>query len=448
MSKRLPPLLTRGNPLRIDGMSADLSHLKGVFYCDSLTLMMKHLRSLGEDFYVTGSPSKGPRAIKGKGYEVIDPYRAWLFDEAMPIEEVYDQLIAFDSTLHDDFRNTAAKTFGKLCGKVPWIEDQIAPWAKMAYTGGLQWSRPGVYLRTTTSDMREAYYWAMHKMPLSKGWSFVYGPRAKPNLMSIVCAKVVMKGTHTLPLLPSNIGKMTASISIGNSRNVFEGYWHGPDFMMAMPHMESYQIHWCAYAQPTFIMQKRMNLDPLPKAIRKRLSLVGYGIHAQSDRRYEGTFAGSYYEACRRMGSTRLKSTHYDTADGTAIWWTSHDEERKYVRMDWAGLVTSRVRYKLINEAKRIQAAGGGVARIYVDSITATIPVLCGFGDKPGDFKNEGEGVSIVGPPGVCMIAGEIKHSGMPIDRAAAIIDSVRNGTYELNGEENWTGLTESIPTD
>lgn len=444
----IPKLIGPGSPIEIDCSNTEIKNMKGTFYARDIRTMMRHLQMLNVEFRVIGSPMKGPRGIVGNGFEIIDPYKAWLFDDSFDINEVYSSIMEFASILDDDFKNTAGKTFVKMSGKLPWIDECIQPWARAAYTGGIQWSRPGVYLNTTTSDMREAYYWAMHKMPMTKKWQIFYGKKAKPGMNSIICAKVKMNGRNTLPILPTNTGKIGAELMLHGDKTTMEGYWFGPDFMMAQQYMDSCEIHWVAHAQPTFILNKRMNLDPLPKSIRKRLSLVGYGIHAQGERRYDGVFAKNYYEACRLLKSHHLKSTLYSHDDEMSVWWRAEESKRSYVRVDWAGMVTSRVRYRLLQEGFRIHATGGTVARLYVDSITASTAVKCGFGSKVGDFKHEGSGVTIVGPPGIGMIAGAIKHSGIPIDRAMSIIESVKEGTYRATkSDNNWTGLTEAIPT-
>lgn len=429
--------------LYVDG-ERGLGELKGKYYADSMRGAMNALHHASVDFVVHGSPVKSVRSIKGQGFEVFDPYKAWLIDESIPFDEAYNEISEFRIMLNEDFRPTAAKSFSRMSGRIPWIDKRIEPYARKAYFGGIQWSRPGVYLDTVTSDMHEAYYWAMHTKPLHASWHIVYGRDASWNEMSLISATIKTNGKNNVPILPRSMGGQNTDFVYGGKKRVVRGYWFAPDIIAALPYTDRMEIHWVANASQTDILSERTQLWSLPKPLRKRLTLVGYGIHAQGLITFNGYYGSEYYEACKAFGTSRIGRAMYRADDGMSVWWKGEQVERQYARIDWAALVTARVRRRITDEATRIMENGGKVVRIYVDSITATQPAPSGYSDRAGCFKIESEGPAVIGPPGICLIAGDLKHSGVPIEIAQDVITKVRRGTYSSR-DNNWTGNLEQL---
>ena len=443
--KGIPKLLEPGKPFLINGERAFKDNLKGVFYSTDMHGVIRKLTEYGVKFTVRGGPTKGIRSASGRAFKVMNLHKAWLFEDDVPAEEIYDKLTLWKEELGSKMHFSAASTFGKMSGKIKWLEPMVAQFMRASYHGGIQWSRPGVYTGFTTCDMNDAYAWAMHRLPLPSSWSMNWSSETITDL-SLVAATVTTKGSVPLPVLPYRT-HMPGSV-YNNSGDTISGYWMGADILAAEPFIKDIEIHWIAYGKPSWTLSERCNLFKYDKPLRKRLSLVGYGINAQSQQTWVGVYAQNYYQACEKHRHWRLQRSNDDIIrEGDGIWWRGVEKERPYVRIDWGAIVTARVRKVLLREAHDIIKRGGTVARIYVDSIGATLPVRR-ISKTPGEWKIEATGNAIIGPPGICLIGDKLKRSGVPVDQAAAILNDIRMRVMrgqKLPDKFDWSGYHQHI---
>ena len=338
--------------------SAGNSPLSGVSYSSDMKNLVYELWRVGmlSHFTVYGSKLKGIYSIRSKKLEaeVHNLWHATIVEEGdyEKAEEVSWLLYkCFGKPSVQDAANAKIKN-----GK--WLSQEMVRDLrhKTGYLGGIQWSPPeydfkhGVKVENAFYyDLAEAYTNCLLKRQLPRKWEYRssadYPTDAIQDQDSIYWVEI--KVPDHLPWgFP--IGRETVN-------GEYTGFATGEEIISAQ--IPKSHVRLLGKWRPvTWGPHPAADVLSMPRAVRKRVGITIYGLHAKREERTSVGISDS--------PSTERGVVSEPFKDAYIVWSTNH-QPRPFARLDYAALTTSRVRSAVVRAVLDMP----GVHMVYVDGM-------------------------------------------------------------------------------
>ena len=316
----------------------------GINYAEDLKDVVYELWRVGvaEDFKIYGSKNKGLYSIRSRrlNAEVHNLWHATITEEgewekaeevAMLLTKCFGQPSVQDSA-------------SNLIRKSKWLNPEMLGDMrfKTGYLGGIQWSpisinqREGYRLDNAYySDLEEAYVNCMLKRQLPRTWEWSED-RDFPDYSLSDQDSLYWVEVQVPDYLPWGF-----PISRETIEGFYAGMATGEEILSAQLDPSRVKIYG-KWVPRNWRVHPAAKILTMPRAVRKRVGITVYGLHAKREDRAVISIAG---EPAR---SREYLSERYNDA---YFLWTREHQARPFARLDYAGLTTSRVRSAVVRAA-------------------------------------------------------------------------------------------------